>query len=93
MEMYASLKKIKSLPVETKIYFGHEYTLNNSNFCIVHDPKNQNLKRKIKDIKKKIEKGFNSVPSTIRDELECNIFLRANDLASFSKLRYLKDNF
>ena len=49
--------------------------------------------RKIKDIKKKIEKGFNSVPSTIRDELECNIFLRANDLASFSKLRYLKDNF
>ncbi len=93
MEMYTSLKKIKSLPVETKIYFGHEYTLNNSNFCIVHDPMNQNLKRKIKDIKKKIEKGFNSVPSTIRDELECNIFLRANDLASFSKLRHLKDNF
>ena len=92
-EMFESLNKIKSLPEETKIYCGHEYTLNNSKFCIVHDPKNLNLKKKIENIKKQIENDLPTIPSTIKDELECNIFLRANDLESFSKLRDLKDNF
>ena len=92
-EMFRSLKKIKSLPEETKIYCGHEYTFNNSKFCIAYDPKNLNLEKKIKIIKKKIRDGLPTVPSTIKDELECNIFLRADDVKSFSKLRDLKDNF
>ena len=92
-DMFESLKKIKSLPEETRVYCGHEYTLNNSKFCIKFDPENLNLKKKVDDIKKKIKNGLPSVPSTIKDELECNIFLRANDLKSFSKLRDLKDNF
>ena len=32
-EMFESLNKIKLLPKETKIYCGHEYTLNNAKFC------------------------------------------------------------
>ncbi len=92
-QMFDSLKKIKSLPEETKVYCGHEYTLNNSKFCITHDPGNINLKKKIDNIKKQIKNGLPSIPSTIKDELECNIFLRANDLESFTKLRHLKDNF
>ncbi len=92
-EMFESLNKIKSLPEETKIYCGHEYTLNNSKFCIKHDFENLNLKKKIENLKKKIGNGFPTIPSTIKDELECNIFLRAKDLESFSKLRDLKDNF
>ncbi len=92
-QMYESLNKIKSLPIETKVYCGHEYTINNSKFCIKYDPENLNLKKKIEIIKKKINNGNPTIPSTIKDELECNIFLRANDLESFSKLRDLKDNF
>ena len=92
-EMFESLNKIKSLPEETKIYCGHEYTLANSKFCMIHDPKNLNLKKKIEKIKKKIDDGLPTIPSTIKDELECNIFLRANNFESFSKLRDLKDNF
>ena len=92
-EMFESLNKIKSLPEETKIYCGHEYTLANSKFCMIHDPKNLNLKKKIEKIKKKIDDGLPTIPSTIKDELECNIFLRAKNFESFSKLRDLKDNF
>ena len=92
-EMFMSLNKIKSLPKETKIYCGHEYTLNNSNFCIKHDLENQNLQKKIELIKKQIENGQPTIPTTIEDELNCNIFLRAKDLKTFSKLRDLKDNF
>ena len=92
-EMFDSLKKIKSLPEETKIYCGHEYTHNNSKFCIKYDSENLILKKKIESIKRQIEDGIPTIPTTIKNELECNIFLRANDLKRFSKLRDLKDNF
>ena len=92
-QMLSSLNKIKKFPKNTKIYCGHEYTLQNSKFCIEHDPSNQNLINKILEIKKKINNGSPTLPTTLEDELKCNIFLRANDVKNFSKLRDLKDNF
>ena len=92
-QMYESLKKIKALPEKTKIYCGHEYTISNSKFCLKYDPTNKKLIKKISDLKKKIDNGFPSIPSTLKDEMECNIFLKAKDQKSFSKLRDLKDNF
>ena len=92
-QMYDSLQKIKKLPKETEIYFGHEYTLQNSNFCILNDSKNSKLKEKILEINEKLDNHVPTVPSILSDELECNIFLKAKDLESFSKLRELKDNF
>ena len=91
--MFNSLKKIKELPEETEIYCGHEYTLQNSNFCISQDPDNIRLKEKILEIKKKLADNLPSIPTLLSDELKCNIFLKAKDLKSFSKLRDLKDNF
>ena len=92
-DMFNSLTKLKSLPPVTKVYFGHEYTLNNSIFCSKFDENNSELDRKIIDIKKKLNNGLPTVPSSIKDELDCNIFLRAKNLKEFSKLRDLKDNF
>ena len=92
-QMFSSLQLIKSFPQETKIYCGHEYTLKNSDFCINYDKENSALIKKIKSIKKKIDKGLPTVPATIKEELECNIFLRSEDVETFSKLRDLKDKF
>jgi len=92
-QMFKSLNKLKKLPLDTKIFCGHEYTLQNSKFCSLHDSNNENLKKKIIEIKKKIGNNLPTIPSTIKDELECNIFLRSNNLETFSKLRELKDNF
>ena len=92
-EMFNSLGKIKSLPDDTKIYCGHEYTKQNSKFCISHDGDNENLKIKIKQIDEKLKKNLPTIPSTIKEELECNIFLRSSTEENFSKLRDLKDNF
>ena len=92
-QMFDSLMKLKELPKNTKVYCGHEYTLQNSKFCNVHDENNKNLKTKINDIKLKLKAGLSTIPSTIKDELECNIFLRSNNVEPFSKLRDLKDNF
>ena len=66
---------------------------NNSIFCSKFDENNSELDRKIIDIKKKLNNGLPTVPSSIKDELDCNIFLRAKTLKEFSKLRDLKDNF
>ena len=92
-QMFTSLNKLKNLPSDTMIYCGHEYTLQNSKFCIKHDPKNLNLQNKIKLIKEKIDNNKPTIPTNLRDELECNIFLRAKNVESFAKLRDLKDNF
>ena len=91
--MFESLNKIKLLPKDTKIYCGHEYTLNNAKFCKKYDYENKYLQKKIEKIEKLRENGTPTIPSTLKEELECNIFLRAKDVETFSKLRDLKDNF
>ena len=92
-QMYNSLNRIKKLPLETRVFCGHEYTLANSKFCLANDSNNENLKNKILEIKKKLANEEPTVPTSLKDELDCNIFLRANNLETFSKLRDLKDNF
>ena len=92
-QMYNSLNKLKKLPADTKIYCGHEYTLKNSLFCSKYDKNNKNLEKKIFEINNKLKKNLPTIPSTIEEELACNIFLRAKNLEDFSKLRDLKDNF
>ena len=93
LQMFNSLMKLKELPENTKVYCGHEYTKKNSDFCLTHDANNNNLKAKIHHIDAMLKNGLPTVPSTIKDELDCNIFLKSNNLETFSKLRDLKDNF
>ena len=92
-QMFNSLELIKSFSLETKIYCGHEYTLKNSDFCSIHDKENSKLTEKIISIKEKLNKGLPTIPSTLKEELETNIFLKCNSIENFSKLRDLKDNF
>ena len=92
-QMFDSLSKIKNLPKNTKIYCGHEYTLKNSDFCLQHDSNNSALKKKILKVENCLNKGLPSIPSTLEEELNCNIFLKSKDIETFSKLRDLKDNF
>tara|TARA_Y100000591_G_scaffold285838_1_gene268356 strand:+ start:839 stop:1597 length:759 start_codon:yes stop_codon:yes gene_type:complete len=106
-EMFNSLNKIKSLPPDTKIYCGHEYTKSNLNFCLKYNSKNAFLKEKEIDILKKLNSNQPTIPSTLSQEIRTNIFLRCNDpeikhtlglkdsseFEVFSKLRDLKDSF
>ena len=58
--MFDSLNKIKELPKDTEIYCGHEYTLQNGNFCLANDSANLKLKEKITEVKRKL---VNDLPS------------------------------
>ena len=104
-QMFSSLNLLKTFPKDTKIYCGHEYTLKNYNFCIKYDEENLKLKEKIDMINNNLKQGLPTIPTTIKEELDTNIFLRSdqkniqkklnlNDVSSlktFSKLRDLKD--
>jgi len=92
-EMFRSLQLIKNLPKNTLIYFGHEYTRNNSKFCLTNDPDNIELNNKIIKINELIGTGKPTTPSTLKEELETNIFLKSKNIKTFKKLRDLKDNF
>ena len=107
LEMLTSLNLIKKLPIDTQIYCGHEYTQKNLDFCIKYEIDNNKLAEKKKWVKSKLSKKEPTIPVTIEEELNTNIFLRCDLLAVkkslgmensseveiFKKLRDLKDSF
>jgi hydroxyacylglutathione hydrolase len=76
-EMFASLRKFAVLPPTTLVCCGHEYTTSNARFAV-------HAKRAA---------GLPTVPSLLSDELACNPFLRAPDVATLADLRLRKDRF
>src|SRR5581483_7884517 len=72
--MQASLEKLARLPDETKIYCGHEYTLNNGRFALTLEPDNAALQARMDQAAKARQAGLPSVPSTIGQEKQTNPF-------------------
>ena len=107
LEMLTSLNLIKRLPTDTRIYCGHEYTQKNLDFCLKYEFNNNKLKEKKKWLFSKLSKKKPTIPITIEEELNTNIFLRcdvssvkeslgmknSSELEIFKKLRDLKDGF
>ncbi len=92
-DMFNSIQKIKALPLQTKIYCGHEYTLTNGNFCLSVDGDNQDLKARMKDAQNLRAQDKPTIPTTIELELKTNIFMRAETVEDFAHYRSLRDNF
>jgi len=80
-EMWASLSKLKVLPDETTVYFGHEYTLANARFALTVDPDNTELAERARQIETQRAEGKFTAPTTIGLEKRTNPFLRADDPA------------
>ena len=79
MDMWHSLQKLASLPDETIVYFGHEYTLSNARFALTVDPENARLRSRAELIEMQRKRGDFTIPTTIGLEKETNPFLRAGD--------------
>ena len=105
--MLQSLNLIKRLPIDTQIYCGHEYTKKNLDFCIKYEIDNSKLIKKKKWVISRLDQKQPTIPVTIKEELNTNIFLRCNnsrvkklldmedstELEVFKRLRDLKDVF
>lgn len=80
-QMSASLDKLASLPADTQVCCGHEYTLSNAAFAAVVDPDNPELHGHIAHARLLRERGLPTLPSRIGVERACNPFLRVDTLA------------
>jgi hydroxyacylglutathione hydrolase len=75
-DMARSLDQLASLPEQTEVYCGHEYTLANLRFARAVDPNNVALIARCKVEQAKRACGVPTVPSTIALEKTTNPFLR-----------------
>lgn len=106
-QMWSTLDKFRSLPKETKIYFGHEYTLKNAQFALTVEPNNNAVKNRLKIVEELTKLGKATTPALLANELNENPFLRpdskeirqtlnlhhASDAEVFGELRRRKDHF
>jgi len=74
--MLASLSKLKALPDDTRVYFGHEYTENNLRFAATLEPENAELAKKRTWAAEQREKKEFTTPTTIASEKATNPFFR-----------------
>ena len=106
-QMLTSLNKIKKLPGNTKIYCGHEYTLNNYKFLKSIFDNHKALNQYKNKIDERLKNNMCSIPFMLGDEKVVNPFLvskvnsykyfmKINNLDKlnfFKHLRSLKDDF
>ena len=79
VEMWASLSTLRSLPDDTKIYCGHEYTEGNAKFALAVDKDNTELKIRVAEATAQRKAGLPTVPALMGNEKLTNPFLRVDD--------------
>jgi hydroxyacylglutathione hydrolase len=76
-QMYSALvEKLSKLDDDTKVFCGHEYSLQNLKYGNHVEPDNVTIQEKIEWSKAKREAGEPTVPSTIAEEKLINPFMR-----------------
>ena len=86
-QMFASLQALTSLPPETRLWFGHEYTASNLRFAEHVEPGNQAVKQRRASLPAR------TTPTTVALERETNPFVRATSVEELAARRAAKDNF
>ncbi len=76
-QMQESLDKLAALAPETQVYCAHEYTLSNCKFALAVEPDNAELVQRARTVENARLTGKRTVPSTLREELAVNPFLRS----------------
>jgi hydroxyacylglutathione hydrolase len=92
-QMFESLQKLKTLPDETNIYCGHEYTLTNAKFSVSAEPGNKDIQNRLEEVEKLREDNNPTIPTTIGLEKRTNLFLMSENIESFKHYRDLRDQF
>ena len=84
--MWSSLEKLAKLPPETKLYCGHEYTNNNCRFALTVEPENAALQLRAGEVATLAKESKPALPTTIKQELATNPFLRPSSPAIQKRL-------
>ncbi len=85
--LYHSLMKLSSLPGNTLVYFGHEYTLENLEFAAAVEPENEEVRQRLDEVRELRSRNVCTTPSTISLEKRTNPFLREHSMAIRTRLK------
>ena len=75
-QMHHALQKILTLPEETLVYCGHEYTESNLEFALLVEPENKDIQVRLDEVRILRSQGQASVPAPLSIEKKTNPFLR-----------------
>lgn len=78
-QMTATLNRFAELPGDTQIYSAHEYTLDNIGFAKWVEPENSATLIWEQESRNRRAAGQATLPTTLRDELAINPFLRLSE--------------
>jgi hydroxyacylglutathione hydrolase len=108
-QMLASLDRLSTLPPDTLVCAGHEYTEANGRFARTVEPDNHALQKRLHDVAQLRARHLPTLPVALVDELASNPFLRidtdaldvwgarhgvgADRIARFAALREAKNGF
>ena len=92
-QMYDSLQRLASLPEDTRLYCGHEYTLANARFAAHAEPGNRDIQDRLAQIADMRAREEITLPTTVAAERATNPFVRSADWQEFARLRAEKDSF
>lgn len=106
-QMYSSLQSLMTLPDDTRIFCGHEYTERNVNFALELEPGNEDLQTRKREVEK-LRRGHKpTIPTSVALEKATNPFLRCGSdeiranlrvkgeghMAVFTAMRARRDHF
>ncbi len=72
----ATLETFRRFPEDTRVFCGHEYSLESLSFAHTLEPSNLDIQRALERVRQQRSKGEPTVPSTLKQEYETNPFLR-----------------
>jgi len=84
--MWESLLKLRALPDDFKLYCGHEYTASNVKFAMTVEPDNPALKARAEEVTRLRAASRPTIPVSLGEEKQANVFLRADEPAVAQKL-------
>lgn len=104
-QMVQSLRKIRALPDQTRVWCAHEYTLKNLKFALTVEEQNPDLQSRFATVEAMRQRAEATVPSWLGEEKRTNPFLRwdepqlqtrvksQDEVQTFARLRGMKDQF
>lgn len=92
-QMYANMQRLAALPEDTQVYCAHEYTASNGRFSAAMAPDDAAIAARVAQVARLRALGEATVPTSIGQERATNLFMRADSVAEFARLRSAKDSF
>ena len=89
--MFRTFERLRQLPADTVVYGGHEYTLSNLRFAQQLMPDSEAVANMLLWAQQQREQQLPTVPTTLQQEYQHNMFLQCATPEDLRLLREMKD--